>query len=956
MSGSVSWPLGPLLSSFAGWRPRHLGADLAAGLTLAAIAIPEQMATAKLAGFAPEIGLLALMSGGVGFALFGANRILSVGADSTIAPIFAGALASLSVSGSADYAQNAAALALGVGIAVGLAGILRLGFVANLLSMPVTTGFLAGISVHIVASQAPAILGIETPPGSTVEQLIEIAKAAPHANLLTVVLGLGVFAAMQIGESLSPRIPSALIAVLAGTAATAAFGLEAHGVSTLGVLPSVAPHLVVPEISFAVLRQIAPLVLIVAAVVMMQTAATTRSFSDDPGSGLNQDFLGVGAANVLAGLTGAFPVNASPPRTAIVSATGGVSQLGALFAAALALALALFGGQLIAHVPHAALAGVLLFVAGRILRFEAMVDVWRRTGPEFALILVTWVAIVVLPIEQGVGLGIMMSILHGVWTTTRARLVEFVRIPGASIWWPKSATSGGETVAGIRVVALQAPLSFLNAYQFQHSLKAIAAPGVKLVVIEANAIVEIDYTAAKTLGDAITALRAAGVEVAFARLESLRAQRSFVRLGLQSLVGADRVFHSVDEAIRKLAPRRRDLTWFCLSKGLAVQQQEVSMNPADLFPGFASRRIALDGLALHARIGGEGPPLVLLHGYPQSHLMWRKMAPELAKRFTVVAPDLRGYGWSDAPASENGEGYTKRVMGKDVVGADGALGFPRFSIAGHDRGGRVAYRLALDAPERIEKIAVLDIVPTGVMWSGMDAKRAMQVYHWLFLAQPSPLPESLIGSNAQVYIDHTLASWTATKSLDSFEDALPAYRAACADPLRLHAMCEDYRAGATFDRQADDADLPRAARSRRRMLALWGAVGIPAAGASPLDVWKRWASDVRGHAIQGGHFLPEEAPEATLQALQRFLLTSKESSACDMPIAAVRACRPRSAAAGAQEAPKPAPGPRQDQPHHRPLSGEPQLRQSLWAVPGRRWRRQCERDRRDPGRQGRQAL
>ena len=294
------------------------------------------------------------------------------------------------------------------------------------------------------------------------------------------------------------------------------------------------------------------------------------------------------------------------------------------------------------------------------------------------------------------------------------------------------------------------------------------------------------------------------------------------------------------------------------------------MNDVDPFPGFASRRVAVEGATLHARIGGDGPPLVLLHGFPQSGLMWRKVAPALAARFTVVVPDLRGYGASSAPASQRGEGYAKRAMGADIRQLMAALGFPRFRLAGHDRGARVAHRLALDAPDAIERLAVLDIVPTAVMWRGMDAKRAMQVYHWTFLAQPEPLPELLIGGAPQAYIDHTLASWTATRSLEPFEGALPAYRAAFAEPERLHAMCEDYRAGATLDPALDEADHAAGRRIEAPLLALWGAVGIPAAGASPLDIWRDWARDVRGEAIAGGHFLPEEAPEATLRALDAF--------------------------------------------------------------------------------------
>jgi MFS superfamily sulfate permease-like transporter len=546
----------PLFQSFAGWRLPDLGADAVAGVTLAAIAIPEQMATARLAGFPAEVGFLALVAGAVGFAVFGASRLLSVGADSTIAPIFAGALALLATSGSPHYAADAAMLALGVGLALAAAGVFRLGFIADLLSIPVTTGFLAGIAGHIVVSQAPALLGLEAPTGTLIAQVAALAARLGATNWAALGIGLGVLAIMLASERINPRFPGALIGVALATALVVAFGLESRGVATVGALAAATPKFSIPQVWLGDLPQIAPLALIVAIVVMVQTAATTRSFVSDLARGpdVNRDFVGLGAANMLAGLIGAFPLNASPPRTAVVSETGGVTQLGALVCAALALALSAFGAGLIAHVPHAALAGVLLFVAQRIVRVSAILDVWRRSRPEFALIAATMLAILVLPIQQGVAVGIILSLMHGVWTTTRARTVEFERIPGTSIWWPASALQRGETVPGVRVVALQAPLSFLNAYEFQQAIRALPEAGIRLLVIEANAIVEIDYTGAKVLGDVVERLRADGVDVAFARLESVRAQASFARQGLEALVGRDHLFHSVEEAVRALTP------------------------------------------------------------------------------------------------------------------------------------------------------------------------------------------------------------------------------------------------------------------------------------------------------------------------------------------------------------------------------------------------------------------
>ena len=542
----------------AGWRPGDLGADAMAGLTLAAIAVPEQMATARLGNFAPQIGFLAIVAGAIGFAAFGSNRSLSVGADSTITPIFAGGLALAAAAGSPHYAAAAQVLALMVGALLIVAGLFRLGFVADLLSIPVTTGFLAGIAGHIVVSQGPALLGVGAPAGTFLAKAAALAADLGAANPLTLGIGFGVLAIMLVSEKLSARIPGALIGLGAATALVAAFALEQRGVSALGAVPVALPSLSLPQIPLADAMPLAGLALLVTIVVMVQTAATTRAFPSDPSRApdVNRDFVGAGAANMLAGLTGAFPVNASPPRTAIVVETGGVSQLGSLVCAALVLALSAFGADLLTHVPHAALAGVLLFVAQRIVRVATFIDVWRRSLAEFALIVATMLAILVLPIEQGVGAGIALSILHGVWTTTRARLVEFERIPGSTVWWPQSETSAGEKVNGVAVLALQAPLSFLNAYDFQSAVRALAAaraPALKLVVIEADSIVEIDYTAGRILADLVRELRGQGVDIAFARLESVRAQQSFARLGLAELVGADHLFRSVEEAVRTLA-------------------------------------------------------------------------------------------------------------------------------------------------------------------------------------------------------------------------------------------------------------------------------------------------------------------------------------------------------------------------------------------------------------------
>ncbi len=291
---------------------------------------------------------------------------------------------------------------------------------------------------------------------------------------------------------------------------------------------------------------------------------------------------------------------------------------------------------------------------------------------------------------------------------------------------------------------------------------------------------------------------------------------------------------------------------------------------ADLFPGFAAHWIDTSAGKMFARSGGKGPPLMLVHGYAQTNVMWHKVAPALAKRFTLVLPDLPGYGWSVAPKSGAGHApYDKRSMARIMIEIMEKLGHVRFRLAGHDRGGRVAYRLALDHPGRLVKVAVLDIVPTWEMWHTMDDKRAMKVWHWPFLALDPPMPELLIEKDPLGYIDYKMASWTKAKNLSAFDPrALAHYHAFFSDPLRIHATCEDYRAGRTSDLAHDEADRAAGKKIAVPLAAFWGAAGIPSESArGPLEIWREWAAEVTGAPVDSGHFLPEENPDATAQAL-----------------------------------------------------------------------------------------
>jgi MFS superfamily sulfate permease-like transporter len=436
-------------------------------------------------------------------------------------------------------------------------GIFKLGWIANLLSRPVIAGFLAGIAVHIVVSQLPAILGIAASGDNFIARILAIASHLTAFNPFTAAMGFGVFAAMLIIERIDKRVPSALVAIALATSALLIFDLEDRGVAVLGNLPQALPRLILP--AFDKLRDLLPLALIITLVIVMQTAAVIHSFPGQRQAApdANRDFVGVGAGNLVAALFGAFPVNASPPRTAVVVEAGGTSQLGALTAASIVLVLALWGGNLLAHVPQAALAGVLIFVAQRIFRLDEMAQVARQAPREFLLVIFTAVAMILLPIEAGAAIGIGLSLLHGVWMTIHTHPLELYRLPGTTVWWPLADKGARERQKGVTVIAYQAPLLFANAETFKAGMMAIVEDERErpsLVVLEASGIADIDFTAAQAMKEVIARCKARGIRFAIARLESIRAQDALERFGILDALGAGHLFHSVAEAVTTLSP------------------------------------------------------------------------------------------------------------------------------------------------------------------------------------------------------------------------------------------------------------------------------------------------------------------------------------------------------------------------------------------------------------------
>jgi len=301
-------------------------------------------------------------------------------------------------------------------------------------------------------------------------------------------------------------------------------------------------------------------------------------------------------------------------------------------------------------------------------------------------------------------------------------------------------------------------------------------------------------------------------------------------------------------------------------------QAEPNPHPdaAKFFPGFKQLTAKTSGAIINFVIAGSGPPLLLLHGYPETHVMWRRVAPQLAEKFTVVAADLRGYGDSSKPPDgENHFNHSKRAMAQDQVELMASLGFQKFSVVGHDRGGRVTHRMALDHPDRVEKAVILDIVPTYKLFHNVTKEWATSSFHWFFLIQPTPIPETLIGNSLGFWVQSRFTRFNRLPAEARSSDATAEYVRCFRIPGTIHATCEDYRAGASIDLQHDEADMDH--KVSCPLLVLWGERGAMNRLYDVLATWKERAANVNGRAVPSDHFIPEENPEVILSELKTFL-------------------------------------------------------------------------------------
>ncbi|MGB6457184.1 MAG: SulP family inorganic anion transporter [Streptosporangiaceae bacterium] len=546
----TAWWVPPTLR---GYRAAWLGPDALAGLTLVAVALPGQMATARLAGLPAVAGLYAFIAGSLVYALLGTNRHLSIGADSTIAPVLATGVASLAVAGTSGYAAVMAFTALLVGGLLVAAGLFRLGWISEFLSTPVITGVLAGIAVEIIVRQIPVILGVSSGATTTVGRIRQVAGQLSHINGWSVGIAAGVLAIIAASQRVSHRLPGTLLALVLSIVAVRALGLASHGVAILGPVHGGLPHVRLPSVSWSQLRRMPGLVLTVAFVCIAQTAATVRrSGAAAPGaSTVNRDLIGIGAGSVAAGLIGAFPVDASPPNTAIVTASGVRSQLANTIAAIAVLAVLLAATGLLTDLPQAMLAAMLVFIATKLFHAGELRAIFRFDRIEFALAAVTLLVVAVVGIEQGLAVALVLSLADRTWRSARPRDAVLGRAPGTDHWIPADIGIPTEEVAGVLVYLVYAPWWYGNADYLRlricHLVDAAPSP-VHAIVLNAAGVSDIDYTGLLALRDLVTELGERGVTVAIARASHL-VHHDLKHGALLQQLGPDHLFPSVDQAV-----------------------------------------------------------------------------------------------------------------------------------------------------------------------------------------------------------------------------------------------------------------------------------------------------------------------------------------------------------------------------------------------------------------------
>lgn len=542
-----------LLPSLRGYSRAWLRADLLAGLALAAVCVPESMADAKLAGMPPVTGLYAFLAGALGALIFSTSRQLSIGPDSTIAPMMAVGVGTVVAAAGPDYASRTVLLALILGVVVLAAGVARLGFLADLLSRPVMSGFLSGVGVTVVVGQLHVLLGLPATSGATVEKLAAVVEHLGDTNVATLAIGVAVLVVVVGGDRLGTRFPGATVAVGGSLAAAAVFDLAGRGVALVGSMPPGLPALVLPRGTLADVTALAPVVIPVFFVILAQTAATSRSFAVTGGYEVrvDRDFVAVGAASMLASMIGGFAVNASPTRTGVVAASNGRSQAVNLSAGVLVAAVLLVATGVIAHLPEATLGGILVAIGLKLVKWRDLTAVARYSRPEWAIALVTLLVVAVVGIQEGIYLAIALALLRRTYLSARPHDAVLGRLAGTDgVWVSRRHQPDAAVLPDVVIFRFDAPLFYANAQHFADRIWAVmrdASEPVHTFVIEAVGIDDLDFTGMHILAELDDALRSRDVTLLIAH--------PFGRLGDELTSGslsqrfAGRVFNSVDDAV-----------------------------------------------------------------------------------------------------------------------------------------------------------------------------------------------------------------------------------------------------------------------------------------------------------------------------------------------------------------------------------------------------------------------
>ena len=541
-----------LLQGILPWNNATLGSDIAAGIVLAALGIPEVMGYTKISGTPIATGLYTLLLPAIAFAIFGSSRHLVVAADSATAAIIAAGLSGLAQPGSSDYlalAESVAILASGMLI---LARLFGLGFLADFLSRTVLIGFLTGVGIQVAIGQLGELLGLTGGGKGVIQQTIHVCQQLPQTHLLTLGISISVLAIILLFEEFIPKFPGALLAVVGTILASWLFNFASRGVTVVGAVPSGLPSLGLPAVTLTDLPEIFGIALSCCIVIIAQSAATSRAYAFRYKERFNEntDLIGLAAANLMAGLSGTFVVNGSPTKTAIVDIAGGRSQVSQLTTVGIVLIVILFLTAPISYLPNAALAAIVLSIGLKLIDLKGMHDVWKTHREEFYLAAIAAATVIFIGVKEGIIVAVMLSLILHVYHSYRPHSAVLIPHPN-KFWQPVPANPGTVSAPGLIIYRFSRDLFYANTTYFSEQVQSLvysAELPVQWFILEARAITEIDYSASKTIRDVVKELATHNVAVIVTGLApEVRVQ--FDRDGLTNLIGIDRFFNHLDEAL-----------------------------------------------------------------------------------------------------------------------------------------------------------------------------------------------------------------------------------------------------------------------------------------------------------------------------------------------------------------------------------------------------------------------